>query len=84
MKRSLLFFGIGALTMLASCDSTPQGYVVNGEITSATEGTIYLKRVEDKSFSVIGITSQQHILVFPVISAEGGFLLSDRQRQNCQ
>ena len=56
MKRSLLFFGIGALTMLASCDSTPQGYVVNGEITSATEGTIYLKRVEDKTFSVIDST----------------------------
>ena len=52
MKRSFFILGIEALTVLASCDSTPKGYVVNGEITSATEGTVYLKRVEDKTFSI--------------------------------
>ena len=40
------------MAVLDACDNAPEGYVVDGEITSATEGTIYLKRVEDKTFSI--------------------------------
>ena len=52
MKLRNLFFGMGVLTVMAACESTPKGYVVNGEISSTTEGTVYLKRVEDKTFSI--------------------------------
>ena len=52
MKLSKLFLGMGVLAAMTACESTPKGYVINGEISSASEGTVYLKRVEDKTFSI--------------------------------
>ena len=41
------------LLALASCRSEVNEYVINGQIEDATEGYVYLKRVDDKSFTVV-------------------------------
>ena len=44
-KRQVLV----ALT-LASCQETPKGYVINGEVTGRTDGKVYLKSFRNKMF----------------------------------
>jgi len=53
MKTKNIGIVLIALAVLSACNNTPEGYVVNGNISSATEGTVYLKRVEDKTFSIV-------------------------------
>lgn len=48
MKR-LVVTALVALT-LASCQEAPKGYVINGEVTSRTDGKVYLKSFRNKMF----------------------------------
>lgn len=48
MKR-LVATVLVALT-LASCQETPKGYVINGEVTGRTDGKVYLKSFRNKMF----------------------------------
>lgn len=47
-----LLCGIGVLSLLISCSGTPSGYVINGDVVGVSDGYVYLKRVEDKTFSI--------------------------------
>ena len=51
MKRDFVV-GLGVLLMLGACQQAPKGYVLEGTVTSTTDGMVYLKRVEDKTFSI--------------------------------
>ena len=48
MKR-LVATVLVALT-LTSCQETPKGYVINGEVTGRTDGKVYLKSFRNKMF----------------------------------
>jgi peroxiredoxin len=48
MKRLLV--AVLAVFMLASCQESPKGYVINGEVEGVTEGKIYLKSFRNKMF----------------------------------
>ena len=53
MKR-LVATVLVALT-LVSCQETPKGYVINGEVTGRTDGKVYLKSFRNKMFFDIDI-----------------------------
>ncbi|MDO4755574.1 MAG: TlpA disulfide reductase family protein [Parabacteroides sp.] len=44
------FMAALAVILLASCQETPKGYVINGEVEGLTEGQVYLKSFRNKMF----------------------------------
>ena len=46
---NVLFTGVLAMAAL-SCSEEKKGYTLNGEISDVTEGMVYLKKYQDKSF----------------------------------
>ncbi|WP_455673170.1 redoxin domain-containing protein [Phocaeicola sp.] len=51
MKRIVKVFLAGVLVMtVLSCSEEKKGYTLNGEISDVTEGMVYLKKYQDKSF----------------------------------
>jgi peroxiredoxin len=53
MKMKSLMAAAVCVAMLASCNNNGTTYTVRGEIEGENDGMIYLKRYDDKSFTVI-------------------------------
>jgi len=53
MKRKLTFGALAILIALTGCRTEVKEYVIQGQIEDVTEGYVYLKRVDDKSLTVV-------------------------------
>jgi len=53
MKRETVIGTLAILIALSSCRTEVNEYVIQGKIEDTNEGYVYLKRVDDKSFTIV-------------------------------